>query len=480
MTTPALVPFGIRLDGRPVIPPLTTLELGNIARRDEETPLPGATLAARRLVDNILDWLKANRLGDYGYDDRAARVDPAAPGVGWGVVYHRSISAEIRAEMDRLVEHRQGYLLEDWAARDTLLSWLEKHGVDALNRDVTSKLPYYILIVARPDQVSFQDQFELNRMRAVGRLDLGNDPTAYRAYIDGIFASQSRSCRGRRVLLADACPAANSGVQFGASGLVSALAEKIVRQPVPGVEITLREAATCAGLRASLHPGKDGCPPALAFVAAPGVWFPINHRQQQAEQGAWIGADWQGGPLPRQAYLAAEDAGPDFTAPGSILFSLASYGVGTPQKSEFARVYNLAHPAVKLEEDLARHSFSAALPGRLLSLEVEGVAAGALAFAGFSDLSWISSFWDPIQGQPALDLYQTFLHRLLQGETIGMAVAHIPAMVQACNEALAGFKDKLGRFKMDYAHTIGSLWVARCHARGFTLLGDPAVKMKLD
>ncbi len=512
MPSHTIYPLGVRYDGRPVVPPVSYLELASMARRDEETPQPGATSAARRLVNNILDWLKNNALGDWSYTDRQWLVDPAAPGVGWGVVYHRSVPQEIRAEVDRLVEHRQGYPLEDWSKGDTLLSWLEKHGVDPLNRDVTSKLPYYILIVARPDLVPFHDQFELSRLRAVGRLDLGGDPLDYRSYVESLIAGEGEASAAPRILLSASRPTGDEASRLCGEVLLPDLARAFrsdARVSSLASRLDILDDATSADLKIALRPdirgsGEDGARKpsvaiggsgtiprhrasepyprrgslALAFLAAPGISFPINHPRQREEQGGWIGSDWMGGPVPREAYLGGEQVGPDFCAPGSVLFSLASYGAGTPQKSEYAKIYNAFHSNRKAEEDLAQQPFQAALPRRLLSVRLEDQPACALAFVGSTDITWTASFWDPGQATADGSLYETFVRRLLLGETVGMAAAIFPGRVQACNEALAGYKDKLGRLKIDVPQIVGRLWIERNHARGFVILGDPAVRIR--
>ena len=80
---------------------------------------------------------------------------------------------------------------------------LRDQNISIINQD-TSDLPYYILMVGRPDQIPFEYQYQLDRIRALWRFDLGDDPAPYRAYVDMVLACEKQPPVAKRALFAAA------------------------------------------------------------------------------------------------------------------------------------------------------------------------------------------------------------------------------------------------------------------------------------
>jgi hypothetical protein len=479
MPSPTYFPLGVRYDGRYAAHPVTPVELANMAQREEETPLPGATSLSRRLVNSILDYLKVNRLGEFSFADPDLLADPGVS--GWGVVYHESTPAGVREEVERLKQHRQGQQLQDWGRGDTLSSWLEKYGIDSLHRDVPSTLPYYILIVGKPQHIPFQEQFELSRLGPVGRLDFGDNPLLTRDYIDGLIEQEQKAAVNRKVLLASARNPGDEATGLCSEVLIPYLADLLEADAQisgRGFSVEKFTQADCDRVGLANSPGEGNLSPVMQLLAGHGLCFPINDARQAVEQGSWIGSDWRGGPVQSRMILAADEVGRAFQAAGSIVISLASYSSGTPQKSEFAQYYNVFHPNRKIEVELAQVSFTASFPKRLLANRQDSRPAGTLAFVGLTDLFWPGAFCDVDREKESSPVLGELLRGVLLGEPAGLALHRFTGIIQACNADLAGYKNKLGKLKMEYAEKIGSLWLMRMQARGMVLIGDPVVKIR--
>ncbi len=474
-----IAPIGAQASGQPAAPAVSYAELARMAKHETEDPADPQLALDRALTDRLVESAQARMLGEIGELGREELINPADPEVGWGLVFYEDIPQAVRDALEPLRQHRQGRLLPDWGALHTYRGWLRDQGINITNRD-TRDLPYYILLVGRPDQILVEYQYELDRIRAVGRLDLGDDPAVYRAYVETVLACEKAPPVARRVLFAAARTPGDDSTYLSADHLVPALAalpdEDKDLQPL-GYQAQHLDAARRAQLKAALCADAGGHAPALAFLATHGVSFDAGHAQQVAEQGGWICSDWQGGPVPRQAYLAAADVGPDFYAPGSIIFSLACFGAGSSRKSEYARYYNLLDPQEKLDEQVASRSFVAALPQRLLTYRHGGQPAGALAYIGHVDLSWTSAFWDAEKKQADVALFESLVRRLLLGDTVGMAMEKFAQVVNDFNGALTSFMGHSGKLDISDEKAVGEVWIGRNNAQGFIVLGDPAVRV---
>ena len=298
----SLVPIGVWADGQPAVPEVSVATLARMAKADVEGGTIGPGAGNRHLIDVIRTWLKGKKLGYVGQPGPGWR-NPADPNVGWGIVFYKKVPPEVRNELARLREHRHGKVLPDWKAVHTARTWLNDQGITIANRD-PGKLPYYLLLVGTPEQISFEDQYQLDRIRAVGRLDFGDDAAAYKTYVDTLLAQESTPTVGKRVVVA--APRNNDEpTRLTAEYLVPAVTEHVKTSPVLApfaYTVLLLDKAMRGDIQTALCPDAAGRSPALAFVAGHGL------RSKDAdEQGAWISSEWdqsKGGAVP--------DSGPPF------------------------------------------------------------------------------------------------------------------------------------------------------------------------
>jgi hypothetical protein len=194
--------------------------------------------------------------------------------------------------------------------------------------------------------------------------------------------------------------------------------------------------------------------------------FAAGHERQRDDQGALVCSDWPGkaawqGPIPPEHYFAARDLPAGAGPRGLIAFLYACHGAGTPRLDTFERA------ADGSPRPLAPEPFAARLPQRLL-------AAGALAVIGHVDRSWGFSFvWEGVGGQP--DAFEDSLRRLLAGHPVGSALE--PFAERAASLASAFLGERFGTTAAD-DKLLARLWTAAQDARGYSLLGDPAVRLR--
>jgi hypothetical protein len=477
-----ILPLGARDDGEWAAPPIAPLELGRFARAEREGwPKSNLWVSARKAIDSLLDWLRLERHGEISQLTNAQKANAADPAVGWGVAYASGVSAAVRVEVERLRQYRQGRALPDWKDGTTLQQWLLLLGITPQNRD-TEKLPYYVLLVGTPAQISFEAQYELDRLRAVGRLDLGDDAAAYRAYVDTLIAHETARLTARSATLIATRNGGDQATALSANHLIPKLYDEL-QANANGYALQKHDGLNQATLKAALRPANGDPSPALFFLASHGLTRAAGHAELLATQGAWIGSEWHKGlpnPSPASVSLTGAQVGADFCAPGSAIFALACFGAGTTPASDYARYYNKLYPQrPPLPEQNAAQPFTAALPQRLLGARVSGQPASALAYVGHVDLSWSDSFWDAAKGRADLTLWSEFSRRLLTGQTVGMALDRLADRVNDDNQAIATALES--RAISDETHlltTAGKAWISRNNTRGFILLGDPAVRLE--
>jgi hypothetical protein len=211
--------------------------------------------------------------------------------------------------------------------------------------------------------------------------------------------------------------------------------------------------------------------PALVFTAGHGMCFDEVNPKMVGNQGGIVCSDWPGWKVKGldQHYFAARDVSDDARLHGIICFHLACYSAGTPRLDSFG--YQEGRGPLKLAE----RPFVGRLPQRLLGHD----QGGALAVIGHIDTTWAESFlWNEI-GQPAV--YEAALRDIMAGLPVGMAMEHFSSRYAELSTTLSELQishRKSGKQPDDKDRLLVKLWTAHNDARGFVVLGDPAVRLR--
>ena len=411
-------------------------------------------------------------------------VDPLQlSSAGWGVVYARDTRPEVRAALAPLLAWRRRqagkyckeYVVQPGQTKDEFLaSYQAAHGPAD-----PRKVPYYLLLVGSPAEIPFQFQYELDVQYAVGRLHF-DSPEEYANYARRVVAVEGASPGERPQGL----------TLFGVTNPDDLATRRTTRrliEPLAGAldtaadswrpRVLVGDQATKARLASLLAGGPET--PALLFTASHGMVFPGDRGRILREQGAILCQDWPGpemwrGEIPREHYLAADDIGPDADLRGLISFHFACYSAGTPHESEFD------HPLFAAPKPLLDAPILSALAKRML-----GHPRGALAFLGHVDRAWTTSF-DWIDAGPAaageappaqIETFQSMLERLLEGHPVGSAMEFVNSLHADLSVTLTHLFSDLAHARGPSRSVFSRVWRANNDARGFVVLGDPAVRL---
>jgi hypothetical protein len=426
----------------------------------------------------------------FGYDP----LDVAR--VGWAVVYGPGVSAEARDALAPLLARRRVQVPPDRCkdlevrAGEGMRAWLRRHGAD-VGKVSPTKVPYYLLLVADPEAVPFELQYLLDLDYAVGRLHF-DTPGQYRQYADSVVAYETAGAapHGKEVLYWGTRHPGDFPTRLSADSLITPLFEGVASDPDEGAppaglcgfrsRCRKGAGATKAALAEALGPG--GPPPALLFTASHGLGWPRGDARQLPAQGALLCQDWTGfGSVRPEHYFAAADLAP-CRVHGLVAFFFACFGAGTPRADNFA--FGADAPAAGGPERLlADRPFVAALPQALLS-HPQG---GALAVLGHVERAWVHSFqpldesFRPVGGVgPNLTMFRNCVARILSGEPVGHATREISEKYAFLSVQLLSLLTPAEGRQAEAERALVNAWIERTDAQNYVLLGDPAVRLRVD
>ncbi len=402
---------------------------------------------------------------------------------GWGIIFAFADKDKVAAWKEALKP------LLDWRKKQAGALYREFIGLDAyrpgeskndfLGRHKTgpgpvdpTKVPYYLLIVADPETIPYSFQYQSDAQFAVGRIYFGDNFEEYAHYANSVVRSEKGEFpRSSKATFFGVQNLADEATEFSATELVQPLAEWMTKdKPEWSVQTLLKEETTKANLT-DLFNSPEG--PALLFSASHGMGFPNGDPRQLPHQGALLCQDWpgpsqwrRGTPIPEKHYFSADDVGADACLGGMINFHFACYGAGTPQKDDFA------HRAYQERKDIAPHAFMARLPQRLLCHP----KGGTLAVIGHVERAWASSFlWGRAGAQRTV--FESTLKRLLEGHPVGSAVEYLNRRYTELSSDLNVLLEEIKYGKEANDLKLAGMWTANNDARGYAIIGDPAVRL---
>ena len=406
-------------------------------------------------------------------------IDPRVLGeAGWGIIFADDADPAVREALAPLLDRRREqsgerfrlYCGDDGfrVGRDSKELFLSRQGMAPGPAD-PERVPYYLLIVGSPEKIPFRFQTQLDLQHAVGRIDFGDDLDAHARYAASVVAAEKGQIRReRRIRLFGVANAGDEATRLCCERLVTPIWEHLGKRTGWQVDASFQDRSYKADL-ARLLGGAET--PALLLTASHGVELPHRHPRQLAEQGAILCQDWPGpgqGRVSRDFYFAADDLSASADLRGLITFVFACYGGGTPHLDEFSKLFE------KRREPIAPHAFVAALPARMLS----NPGGGALAVVGHVERAWGCSFmWPGVRSQTAV--FESALDRLLDGHPIGSACEYFDMRYAELSALLADDLEELEYGGDVDPERLARRWTANNDARGYSVLGDPAVRLSV-
>jgi hypothetical protein len=243
--------------------------------------------------------------------------------------------------------------------------------------------PYYILLAGDPEAIPFRFQYNLDVAAAVGRVFFKNldDYAQYAKKVVDFETGKDAFVANRAVFFATEHPWQDDVTHISRRYMTNPLVDMVTKMGVQ-VSYFAGDEATLTNLMSNFGDASTEAP-ALIFTASHGVAVLDDDEDlRRCLQGALICQDYDG----LSGVLAAEQVPTDSFGHGSIVFSFACYGAGTPRQSDFFQW--IKYP--RLLRCRPAQDFIAALPQKLLQHP-----QGPLAFIGHIDPAWLYSFAPP-------------------------------------------------------------------------------------
>lgn len=406
--------------------------------------------------------------------------------VGWGVIFGSNARQEIYDALGELLKHRRleaGNLYREFRGIDgyrigekdeTYETFLKRFGLTYGTPDV-KKIPYYLLIVGDPEEIPYQFQYMLDAQYAVGRIHFST-PDEYAQYAQNVVRAEQKAlaCRPRLVLVGPHYQGDDS-TEISATGLLPTL-NSALRQNASTEEWLIEVWPPQQAYKSDVLSLIDGdkAPP-LLFVVSHGVVFRREFALQELDQGGLLCQDWsdreigEEHPIPNKYYVAARDISDQARLIGGICFLLGCFSAGTPRFDDFAHIQLL-----NWRQMIAPRAMVAELPRRLLSHP----SGGMLAVIGHIDQAWSHSFASS-NGTNVQSFADTLIE-LMAGNRVGFAMEAINTRFAEIAVSLTTELEELHFGKERDSERLINLWISHNDARGYVVVGDPAVRLVFD
>jgi len=370
-------------------------------------------------------------------------------------------------DLFRIFEGGAGYREGDDAA-----IWLDRQGVDLGQVDAKNGVPFYLLIVASPEDIPFDFQTGLDSHWGVGRIwfahkDGQPDYAAFRRYAESVhdYEKLKRSDRAKKF-------AAVYATRHAGDPATGSLMEQLI---LPLLDPKTRLGVGQGFGRRAFLGGDDGphtpgagreilgqllngqLPegrPALVFTGCHGRFPDYQSNPEYHELlGALIAQEWDGTPPPADdVVFAARNLEHSANLHGTIHFMFACFGLGSPQFDTYS----------KKDKQIAPGPILSPLPQKMLCHP-----NGALAVFSHVDRAY-ASCWQTEDEKPQISGFRGVLSSLMRGDRVGNATDQF--------NLIWGTRYALVDSAPDH-ETRALRWLRSQDARAFAVFGDPAVRL---
>jgi hypothetical protein len=475
LSPPAPLPLGVMADSGERLARIDAGARDFFAEQSVETAVSEDAIGAKQ--QSTKDHL--------GPDDDV-RDPNALEQTGWAIMYGASATEGVRKRLAPLIEHRRRQVGNDklfqifdgqeaYEKDESASDWLIKNGKNIPNQDVDPKrgVPYYVMIVAPPDEIPFEFQFGLDLNWAVGRLWFDNE-AEFGRYAESVVAYETGKSisSSRQMAVFSPRNGKDEAMNLLCDELANPMLAPTATKPAFGADQGFRlqpfigDSATRETLEEIWRGKTAGGAPAVLFTGSHGMCFFSGDDRQDKEQGAIVCGDWPGvDPPKRSQYCAGKDLPADADFHGMIHVMFNCYGAGWPRHDTYTRLLQ-RHHLVGPEPRMAR------LPQAMLAHP----NGGALAVLGHVDRAWSSSYCSKKAGSQ-IEGFRTVMNRIMSGQRIGYAT-------DRWNQRWAMLSTELAEELNRNAEGLGdsdqlqNLWIARDDARNYIVFGDPAVRLR--
>jgi hypothetical protein len=406
---------------------------------------------------------------------------------GWCALFASDADPAVKEALTPLLEWRRSQVNDDPLFKvfegpegvrpgQSAAAWAASRGVSLVAPVSPRKgVPFYLLIVGSPVRIPFEFQAQLDLQWAVGRLffDAVSD---YAAYAQKVVEYEQGLAPPRRKRFDVWIP--KNPLDLATPLLAGSIVPEFLGQASPGAQPVGKAEgfeiasfvgdgeATKARLDAILRGTVDGGPPALLFSGSHGAeWSIADPARQRERQGALVTQEWtRGQPLAEGNCFAGADLTSDAQVHGLIMFLFACFGGGCPATDTYFRDPDGAPKALAPEPMVAR------LPQALL-------ARGALAVIAHVDRAFSYAFED-VMGTPQAQLLRDPLSRLAAGQPAGLAADPLNLQWSALAAQIDLLAPDVPGAPPPRAALLANLRIARDDARNYTVLGDPAARIR--
>lgn len=406
---------------------------------------------------------------------------------GWGIIYAKGITDEVKEALSPLVNWRRGQankekeLFQAYEFKPKYADpqsgfrfFMSDHKTAPRDDAKPEQMPYYLLLVGDPEEIPYIFQYALDVNRAVGRIYF-DTVEEYGNYAQSVVSAEEGSVRlPRRAAFWGVKNENDEATKLSMEHLIKPL-HKHFEQKLSdrwNLDNYLAEQASTAQLRAILGGDKDQAP-AFLLTGSHGIGFNLDDKRLLAHQGALIGSDWirEPGSISEEMYVAGSHLDSSAQLHGLIAFFFACYGAGTPMHDDFmGKVQGTTR-------QIAPRPILAKLPQRMLSHP----RGGALAVIGHVDRAWTFSFMEDSSVTESSYLsFESTLTELFQGVPIGHAFDYFNRKHASSSVGLVTLLDEKRNGEDVDDFDLIDVWISNHDARDYVILGDPAVRLCVD